>query len=96
MKELFPLSEAEKQDVPIIDWIANRVAELLDRDPELLFSYLYRLDVPESKVDEIIKNGGQKVSILLAKLILQRQKQRQETKKSIDVPKDIDTLGMEW
>ena len=96
MNELFPLSEAEKSEVPIVDWIAERVADLLDRDPELLFSYLYRLDVPESSVDRVIRTGGEEVAYQLAELILRRQEQRQQTKKKVDVPKDIDTMGLDW
>ena len=96
MNELFPLSEAEKSEVPIVDWIAERVADLLDRDPELLFSYLYRLDVPESSVDRVIRSAGEEVAYQLAELILRRQEQRQQTKKKVHVPKDIDTMGLDW
>ena len=96
MNELFPFSEAEKSEVPLTDWIAERVADLLDRDPELLFSYLYRLDVPESSVDRVIRSAGEEVAYHLAELILRRQEQRQQTKKKVDVPKDIDTMGLDW
>jgi hypothetical protein len=96
MQELFPLDEAEKSEIPIVDWIAARVGELLDRDPELLFSYLYRLDVPESEVNAVIEKGGENIAFHLAEAILQRQQQRQETKSKVDVPKDIDTMGLDW
>lgn len=96
MNELFPHSEDKKKGIPLTDWIAERVADLLDRDPELLFSYLYRLDVPESSVDQVIRTGGEEVAYQLAELILRRQEQRQQTKKNVNVPKDIDTMGLDW
>jgi hypothetical protein len=96
MKELFPLSEAEKQDIPIVEWIAERVADLLDRDPELLFSYLYRLDVSENEVHTIVNRGGENIAFHLAEAILERQQLRQETKSKVNVPRDIDTEGLDW
>jgi hypothetical protein len=96
VNELFPYSEHKKSGIPLTEWIAERVADLLDRDPELLFSYLYRLDVPESSVDQVIRTGGEEVAYQLAELILRRQEQRQQTKKNVVVPKDIDTMGLDW
>jgi len=78
----------------LLDVIASRVQELLDTDAGLLFSYLYRLDVSESKVKEIIHNSAQEDTIsAIAKLIFDRQLQRVRTKKSY-VQKPIQ--GWEW
>lgn len=62
--------------------ITDRVLELLERNPELLFSYLYRLDVLEHKIQFAL---NQQTEIppheALAKLILERQKLRISTKR---------------
>ncbi len=96
MKDLFPQDLGDSKKIPLLEHVAERVAELLDRDPELLFSYLYRLDVPESEVNAVIEKGGENIAFHLAEVILQRQQQRQETKSKVDVPKNIDTMGLDW
>lgn len=77
MDEL-PTGDNEKQ---LLEKIQMRVNELLENDPELLMSYLYRLDVDEKKVQQALHpqsiippNEG------IAILILERQKKRWETK----------------
>jgi len=66
----------------LLDAITDRVLELLERNPELLFSYLYRLDVLEHKIQYAL---NQQTEIpphrALAKLILDRQKLRVSTKR---------------
>ena len=62
--------------------ITDRVLNLLERNPELLFSYLYRLDVLEHKIQFAL---NQQTEVpphqALAKLILDRQKLRISTKR---------------
>ncbi|MDX1684327.1 MAG: hypothetical protein R3275_03770 [Saprospiraceae bacterium] len=80
---LFPIDK-EKDDyteTDMVEQIRKRVAELLDKNPELLFSYLYRLDVEEHKIKTALKMGGPADEIL-ADLIWQRQKQRLATRKA--------------
>jgi len=59
--------------------IQDRVANMLDKQPELLMSYLYRLDIEETKIKAAINSNVETVKGL-AVLILERQKQRIETK----------------
>lgn len=66
----------------LLDAISNRVLELLERNPELLFSYLYRLDVLEHKIQFALNQQTEiPPHIALAKLILERQKLRISTKR---------------
>jgi hypothetical protein len=75
-------SSAEQNEEAIIELIAGRVAEMMDSDIDLLLSYLYRLDVEESKIDFILnKQSTIAAHIGLAHLIWERQKQRLATKK---------------
>lgn len=61
--------------------IKVRVAQLLDRDPNLLFSYLYRLDVLEKDL-KMAFSGLVNMNAVdaIAELIMERQKDRLETK----------------
>jgi len=62
--------------------IRDRVEELLARKPDLLMSYLYRLDVDEHRIQSVLNNfGGEDILTALADLIWKRQMQRVESKK---------------
>jgi len=66
----------------LLDAITDRVLELLERNPEILFSYLYRLDVLEHKIQFALNQQTQiPPHRALAKLILDRQKLRISTKR---------------
>ncbi len=61
--------------------ILERVRALLHQDPNLLFSYLYRLDILEHKINHVIQQQKSiPIDEGLSKLILERQKERVETK----------------
>jgi len=66
----------------LLDAITDRVLDMLERNPELLFSYLYRLDVLEHKIQFALNQQTEVAPHrALAKLILDRQKLRISTKK---------------
>ena len=63
-----------------------RVTELLAGDIDLLMSYLYRLDIPAAQISAALSPMSQLApNEAIAQLILNRQKSRIETKKSIKV-----------
>lgn len=65
--------------------IREKVAEYLDTNPELLMSYLYRLDIDEGKIQYAL-HFGQDICSDLARLIYERQLQRHKTKMSYRQP----------
>ena len=71
----------ELSDKEMISHIADRVERLLKADPDLLMSYLYRLDVEEKRIKAAMHVSIAPVHITFAELIWERQKQRIETKK---------------
>jgi len=87
-----PASEAE-----LLALLAERIAEMLERRPEYLMSLLYRLDVLEKKIRPVMHpNAPEPAHIGLARLVLERQKQRAETKLKIK-PEPLEGLdGWEW
>jgi len=67
----------------MLRFIEARVIELLYKDPKLLFSYLYRLDISEAKVNTIMRRAESNAAHGLAQLILERQLERIKTKKNM-------------
>lgn len=63
-----------------------RITEMLERQPEQLMSLLYRLDVEESKINRVMHPSAPEMPALgLARLVLERQKQRVHTRRSVNV-----------
>jgi hypothetical protein len=74
-----PGSEAE-----LLALLAERIGEMLEHRPEYLMSLLYRLDVLEKKIVPVLRPGApEPPHVGLARLVLERQKQRAETKRSV-------------
>ncbi|MBK7467803.1 MAG: hypothetical protein WBB26_07840 [Saprospiraceae bacterium] len=77
----------QRSEKELIDSIQARVAELLETDPELLFSHLYRLDIDEKRIQLIMhKSSSTKIIDNLALEIYHRQCERIKTKANIKVP----------
>lgn len=87
-----PADEAE-----LLAILAERIEEMLLNRPDYLMSLLYRLDVLEEKIRPVIHpNAPEPAHIGLARLVLERQKQRVETKQNIK-PDPLEGLeGWEW
>lgn len=78
-----PLTEEE-----LLEAIANRVAEMMEANKDLLLSYMYRLDIDEGKIHFALSPlANEPAHFALARLILNRQKQRAVTKLSYKPPK---------
>lgn len=61
--------------------LAAKIAEMLDHEPELLFSTLYRLDVLEHKIRKVLDDPATPNDTGLAQLVIDRQKEKIETRK---------------
>lgn len=69
-------------DERMLQIIEQRVTELMSQSPDLLFSYLYRLDISEKKIKQgLYESDGMSPNLAIARLILERQKQRIASKK---------------
>lgn len=80
LRSLTPDSAEPADEAAMLDLIAARVSELIADEPDLLFSYMYRLDIDQDKIEEALIPGTEPVEMQLARLILTRQKQRLATK----------------
>ena len=66
----------------VLEMIRARVDELLEKDPELLMSYLYRLDILEVDLKKVLdKNSGIPIVEGFSQLIFKRQLQRVASKR---------------
>jgi len=80
--ELLPDNLETLSESDLYNAIKERVAYLLETSPELLMSSLYRLDVLEVKINAVLAPNSPVAPIEgLARLILERQKERIATKK---------------
>ena len=87
-----PASEAE-----LLALLAERIEEMLQHRPDYLMSLLYRLDVLEIKIRPVIHPSAvEPPHIGLARLVLERQKQRAETKLNIKTEPLKGMDGWEW
>lgn len=83
---ILPKSNDYNED-NIIDAIRQRVSYMLEIQPDLLMSYLYRLDVLETDLKRVL-NQNKEGDIIddFTHLIWNRQKQRLETKAKYKQP----------
>jgi hypothetical protein len=79
-----PTEEETLNEVELLDILAQRILGMLESEPDQLMSMLYRLDVEERKIIPVMHAGApEPVHLGLAKLVLERQKQRVETKNRV-------------
>lgn len=83
--ELAPLHPLlNEQDV--IAYLSEAIGYMLEHKLDFLLSLLYRLDISELKINRVLQpNYPMPANIALAHLVWERQKQRIETKKNIQV-----------
>lgn len=95
----FELPEGESlgNEEDLVQILAVRIGELLERQPEQLMSLLYRLDVLEEKIHPVMHVGAKEpANIGLARLVVERQKQRIATKMSVKSAPLTGLEGWEW
>lgn len=94
--EIVQAEEAEAEEITeerLLDILSEQVAFLIERRMEFLLSLLYRLDVDERKVDYALSpHSPEPPHRAIARLVLERQKQRAFTKMTYKPP----VLGEEW
>ena len=95
----FDLPEGNRygNEETLIQILAQRIGDLLQHQPEQLMSLLYRLDVLEEKIFPVMRpDAPEPANIGLARLVVQRQKQRIATKMSVKTTPLTGLEGWEW
>ena len=93
--EMSKKPEINEED--LIRALSERIADMLEKEPEQLMSALYRLDVLEEKIHPVMRpDAPEPANIGLARLVVERQKQRVSTKANVKVPPLEGMEGWEW
>jgi len=95
--ELDAGEDIPQSEVDFLEVLSNRIGWMIEHDIELLFSTLYRMDVSEEAVAQAMHpNAPELANIGLARLVLERQKQRVTTKRSYRQPPIEEDGEWEW
>lgn len=71
--------DAEIPETEVRKWLENKIKQMLDQETDLLWSTLYRMDIDEEKIKQVLASAYRTpVEAGLADLVLERQKQRNE------------------
>jgi hypothetical protein len=90
------LKDTPDSEEELVQLLAERIALMLEREPDHLMSLLYRLDVLEKKIIPVMHPlAPEPAHIGLARLVLERQKQRMETKRSVKT-EELDEKWKDW
>jgi hypothetical protein len=88
------IPEEEINEEQMINMLADRIAYMLEYQLEYLFSMMYRMDVSEKKVSEALHPMAEEpANVGLARLVIERQKERLFTKehyKQVDLGDEED------
>ncbi|MEY3241349.1 MAG: hypothetical protein RIR11_2788 [Bacteroidota bacterium] len=91
------LSTPNITDEELLAVLTVRIENMLEQETDMLLSLLYRLDVEEKAILKALQPEiGETAASSLAKLVLKRQKQRWEIKKSTEVDHNDIPKGWEW
>ncbi len=75
-------------EAALLKYLSEVVEDMITHKLDLLMSTLYRLDVDEKKINKALQPGQpDAANVALAKLIIERQKKRIETKRAYVVNK---------
>jgi len=76
-----PDAEAPSEEA-VFEMLCDRISWMIEHNMEYLMSLLYRNDVLEHKIHEALSPGNpEPANVALAKLVMERQRQRLATKK---------------
>jgi hypothetical protein len=79
---------AHNDEEQLVVWLAQQISELLQHRTEFLFNIFYCMDVSEQKMhDALLPNAPEPADIGLARLMIERQKERNRTKAFYQQPK---------
>jgi hypothetical protein len=77
----------------IIHRLASRIAVLMDRNPDQFFLLMYRLDISEMRLKEVLADN--EAAHKIAALVYQRQLQKIQSRRQHMPPADADP-DLQW
>ncbi len=93
--KILPDVESILDEAALLELFTKRVEEMMRDDLGLLLSSLYRLDVEEHKIQTALKSSTVPAAEGIAYLIIERQKEKIETRKKYSTGKQDKWEGLE-
>lgn len=85
------LTVSEKEPSPARQLLVDKINELLTNDFHRLVTILYRMDVSETKLRQLLKdNPGTDAGLIIADMIIERQAQKIRSRKQFGQRDNID------
>ena len=81
LAKMLPDTDAILDENALLELLTKRVEEMMREDLGLLLSSLYRLDVEEGKIQTALKSSTIPAAQGIAALIIERQKEKIDTRK---------------
>jgi hypothetical protein len=76
------LMQGQKADNDRMEFLAEKINELLNKDFQRLVSILYRMDINESKLRALLQNNPDTdAGILIAEMMVERESQKIKTRR---------------
>jgi hypothetical protein len=95
--ELSPFAPEAISEAELLRVLSDHIADMIERELEALLSTLYRMDIDEGKVHFALSPFCEEpANIALARLVLEREKQRAFTKKHYKQSDLGDLDGLDW
>ncbi len=79
----------------ILDLLSAKISRLLEGSPEVFFGLMYRLDIPEDKLADALKNQNDAVKIIACQ-VYHRQLQKIESRARYKKPNDFSDDELIW
>lgn len=73
-----------------LEELTNYIRDLILNDFNKLVQLLYRIDVDEAKLKTLLKDSNEDAAELIAKMIIERQKKKNDPNVSFNPPADDD------
>jgi len=88
------LPEGALSEEAILQLLADRIVQVLERGPDTFFQLMYRLDISEKKLTAILDDDN--VAAKIARLVYDRQLQKIQSKRSSPKDGHIDDPELKW
>lgn len=89
--------EREMTEEELLQLLSDVIAHMIERKLDFLLSLLYRLDVEEHKINiALAPTSNEPANVALARLVLERQKQRVFTKQFYKQQNEEDLGDLAW
>ena len=82
LKDQFEFKDEESDVNRLLDYLTSQINYLLDHDLNHLLNALYRIDIQEERIKDLLQNSEQgQIATNIAKAVIEREKQKVLTRR---------------